>query len=155
MKRTLQCRLIILALLGISSSIANAVETTIKLKGNFDEESSITVRKGSPAPSSSETSDFEMISGDEAVYGDPVLGQTESYASWKEACAIWKQEVKDLNKGNQIILINCNRPTSTSEKNGLVTHHSRGTYKIRIPLKKALKTSVLQNAPAPSNTSTP
>lgn len=141
--------LVLFALLGVSTTAFAGESTTIKVKGTMDDEGSITIRKGS-APS--DAPDYEMISGDEAVYGDPVLGQVESYASWKEACADWKQEVKELNKGSQIVVLNCNRPVSTSEKNGLVTHHSRGTYKIRAPLKKSHKAPTESTpTPAPMN----
>ena len=139
--------------LGICTSTF-AAEATIKIKENLKEGSSILVHTGTPIPTSisESTPDFELVSGDEAVYGDPTLGQTEAYTSWKEACADWKKEVKKLNEDNQVLMINCNHPTSTREKTGLMTYHSRGTYKIRVALKK---TQRQHPEPLPQNPSTP
>jgi hypothetical protein len=79
--------------------------------------------------------EFEIVSGTAEITGDPAAGVQESYQKWKTACSEWKTETKELNKGNQILELNCNAPTPTKQVNDLQSHHSTGTYKVKVQIK--------------------
>ena len=106
----------------------------LRLDGiSAQDDTSIVIKKG-PQATVDLRPDFEIIAGDGEIFGDPEMGQKASFASWKVACENWKKELKELNKGNHILVINCNSPTST-QSNGLMTFQSRGTYKIKVPMR--------------------
>jgi hypothetical protein len=96
-----------------------------------DGDTSIVIKKGADAG----TQDFEVVSGNEDVVGEPKPSNREAYASWKAACAEWKKEMRELNKENSVIALNCNASTKEKDENGLTTHKSSGTYKMRVRLK--------------------
>jgi hypothetical protein len=78
--------------------------------------------------------DYEIISGDEEVFGDPTAGTQASYASWKVACDTWKKEVRDMNKDNQVLALSCGMPSFTQD-GGVYTYKSKGAYKIRVRIR--------------------
>jgi hypothetical protein len=96
-----------------------------------DGDTSIVIKKGADAG----TQDFEVVSGNEDVVGEPSPSNRGSYSSWKTACADWKKEMRELNKENALIALNCNAPTAEKDANGLTTHKSSGTYKMRVRVK--------------------
>jgi len=81
------------------------------------------------------TPEFEIVSGSAEIAGEAAAGVQESYQKWKTACSEWKTETKDLNKGNQILELNCNAPTTTKQVNDLQSHRSTGTYKLKVQIK--------------------
>jgi len=78
--------------------------------------------------------DFEIVSGDAEVLGDPESGNKAGYASWKKACDDWKKETRELNKDNQVLVMNCGSPSFTQE-GGVYTYKSQGTYKLKVKMK--------------------
>lgn len=94
----------------------------------------ISVQKGTPsATGSKETS--EVLDGSAEITGDPNVLLKGARESWKKACDDWKKEVKDLNKDNQVIALNCSTPKCGSESGGTVCK-SAATYKVKVNLKK-------------------
>jgi len=84
--------------------------------------------------------DFEIMSGDEEVAGDPTAGQKEAYKSWKEACAEWKKELKENNKDGQVLLASCGtakfaKDDSAGAGSGVYVYRSDAKYKIRVRIK--------------------
>lgn len=94
----------------------------------------ISVQKGSPtAPGSRDTS--EVLDGSAEIAGEPNVLVKGARESWKVACDDWKKEVKDLNKENQVIALNCGSPKCATEAGGTVCK-STANYKVKVNLKK-------------------
>lgn len=83
---------------------------------------------------------YEIISGDEEVSGDPTAGTKEAYASWKEACKEWKKEIKENNKDGKVLIASCGSASFTKDDtsgagSGVYTYKSSGKYKVRVRLR--------------------
>ncbi|MBC7385417.1 MAG: hypothetical protein H7301_04525 [Cryobacterium sp.] len=84
--------------------------------------------------------DYEIISGEEEVTGDPTAGTKEAYASWKEACKDWKKEMKENNKDGQVLIASCGSATFSKDDtsgvgSGIYTYKSNAKYKVRVRIK--------------------
>lgn len=107
--------------------------TEIPVDGN-SQTTTIEIKKGDrPSPEGKEI--HEILDGHSEVSGDPNPMQKAARESWKKACDEWKKEVKDLNKENQVLILNCNSPKCSIE-NGSTICKSEATYKVKVKLKK-------------------
>jgi hypothetical protein len=79
--------------------------------------------------------EFDILSGSAEINGDPAPLSRSARDSWKSACAEWKSEVKDLNKENQVLALNCGLPKCSSE-NSQTTCVSSGSYQLKVRIKK-------------------
>jgi invasion protein IalB len=84
--------------------------------------------------------DYEVISGSDEVVGDPSSGEKESYASWKVACEAWKKEVKEVNRDNQLLSLNCAMPVAVRLNNGTTIYHSSATFKVKTKIRNGTST---------------
>ncbi len=98
-----------------------------------DSNTVITVKKGDDK--STTEKNFEIVEGSGEVSGDPQLMNKEARASWKAACNDWKKEIKDLNKTNEIIVLNCNKPNCQKSEGGQTVCESNGDYKVKVKTK--------------------
>lgn len=100
-----------------------------------NEETTIHIKKG--APGNSAACDcrpqYEITEGDEEVIGDGAMLAKEAQSNWKKACNEWKSELKDMNKGNQIITVNCGSSTC-SPSNSQTICKSTAKYKVKVKL---------------------
>jgi hypothetical protein len=120
----------IFILLFVPKSFAQkAAVTEIPLEGS----TTITVQKGAANSGSTEMS--QILDGNAEISGEPNVLSRGARDSWKKSCDDWKDEVKALNKENQLIAINCNSP-SCNAMNGSTTCKSIATYKVKVNLKK-------------------
>lgn len=84
--------------------------------------------------------DYEIMSGDEEIAGEPIAGRAEAYKAWKEACAEWKKELKENNKDGQVLIANCGAAKFTKDESagagsGLYVYRSEAKYKLRVRIK--------------------
>jgi hypothetical protein len=84
--------------------------------------------------------DYEVVSGEEEISGDPTAGTKEAYASWKEACREWKKELKENNKDGQVLVSSCGTAKFTKDESagagsGIYTYRSEGKYKVKTRLR--------------------
>ncbi len=93
-------------------------------------ETTISVKKGS----SSTENKFEITSGEDDVEGDEATLIKDARANWKKACAQWKKELKELNKDNQILTMNCGKMVCSTEGVESVCR-SKAAYKLKIQVK--------------------
>lgn len=94
-----------------------------------DGDTTISVKKGSSVDNK-----FEVTSGEDEVEGDEATLIKEARANWKKACADWKKELKELNKDNQVLSMNCGKMICSTE--GVeTTCRSKATYKLKIQVK--------------------
>ncbi len=122
---------VIAGLLILSS--ANAQTTGVKID-NIDsssEDTTISIKKGSSAAKAEKK--FEIIDGDGEIVSDGKLLRNEAQESWKKACESWKKEIREDNKDNKILAINCGSQTCAPE-NGQTVCKSKGTYKLKVKM---------------------
>jgi hypothetical protein len=96
------------------------------------EDDALIIRKGTP---SSISPDYEVVSGENEIAGDPSPSLKESYALWKNACKEWKEETKKSNKDGQILSISCNTPAVVLYPNHQRAYRSVGNYKVRVKIR--------------------
>ncbi len=111
---------------------ASADEQTTSIKVNnikTDQDTAILIKKGG---TDALKPVYEIVEGDGDISGDPASGAVESLASWKTACAEWKKEIRELNKDNQVLILNCNKAHVESLPNGQRVYSSTGTYKLKV-----------------------
>lgn len=106
--------------------------TEIPMDGT-SETTTIQIKKGEPQAEGREIN--EIIDGTSEVTGDPNLMQKAARESWKKACDEWKKEVKELNKDNQVLILNCNSPRCGIESGSTVCK-SEASYKVKVKIKK-------------------
>lgn len=88
------------------------------------EDTTIEIKKGK------RDQEFEVVSGESEIEGDPAPLLNDARTNWKKACADWKAEIKDMNKENQVLGLNCGKmKCSTVAMES--SCQSQGTYKIK------------------------
>ena len=108
-------------LLGEAAALASDLTTE-------NTSTSVTIKKG-------DDPDFTIVADTAEIAGDPVVGDKEARASWKSACAAWKAELKELNKENRIISMNCGVPKGAPGGNASTIYVSTGAYKVRVRIR--------------------
>lgn len=117
------------ALLVFLFTPAHAEKAAVKVEDiPTSDETSITIQKGK---SKNNCTAFEIVDGREDVFGMPEYDKSKSMASWKAACQEWRTGLKELNKENRIIALNCGQPSATKESDQYV-YKSSATYKVRV-----------------------
>lgn len=86
--------------------------------------------------------DYEIVSGEEEIMGDPTAGTKDAYTSWKDACREWKKELKENNnsKDGQVLISSCGsasfvKDESTGTGSGIYTYKSNAKYKLKVRIK--------------------
>lgn len=114
-----------------ADSIVTGVTTELKDHTN----GAILIQKN---PGLIQPNDFEIVSGTDEITGDPSAGHKDAYASWKTACAEWKKDLRETNKENSIVAMNCGSPKQEAQKDvaiGTYVYKSMATYKIKVRIR--------------------
>lgn len=103
-------------------------------QGILEKDSAIVVQKTNTA---SLNRDYEIMSQEEDIAGDLVAGTEKAFKAWKDACAEWKKEVRENNKGNQIIQLNCGKPVMDRgmSSTGQYRYESKAVSKVRVKIR--------------------
>lgn len=126
-----------LAITLAGASAARADKAKVKVSDiDTEQDTSIVIKKG-PLANIVEQPEFEVVSGEQDIEGDPAANSVEARAGWKTACADWKKEVKELNKDNQVLALSCNSPSATLLDNGQRQMRSTGAYKLKVRIRSA------------------
>ncbi|MCE3010724.1 MAG: hypothetical protein LW875_08935 [Proteobacteria bacterium] len=75
---------------------------------------------------------LEVITVTGDIEGDPNPLMNQARSSWKKACEDWKKEIREINKENQVVSVNCNSPKCEKEQNLSILCKSQGTAQVRI-----------------------
>jgi hypothetical protein len=97
-----------------------------------DQESETTISISKNSNKSDRTFEVIAIKGD--LEGEPHPMRSKAKESWQKACDVWKAEVKDLNKENRIVSLNCGAAQCVGEGNNTLCR-SQATGQVRVPLK--------------------
>ena len=79
--------------------------------------------------------DFEIVEGKDDIAGEPTNDRKSAYASWKSECAEWKKSMREMNKENQFITLNCGSPVLKKEEY-ILSFSSVGSYKMRVRIRE-------------------
>lgn len=104
---------------------------------------------GSFAQDSASGGQFEVIDVSGQVVGDLQGSSKSARSAWTKACDSWKNEMKDLNKTNQILGMNCNNPSCTLIDAAEWQCTSTGTYKVKTAGVKVGSSTVAPSPPEP------
>ncbi|KHD88100.1 MAG: hypothetical protein OM95_11345 [Bdellovibrio sp. ArHS] len=93
-----------------------------------DGDTTIEIKKGKKTDN-----EFEIVNGEDEIEGDAAPLLKEARANWKVACADWKKEIKELNKDNQVLSLNCGKmQCSTVAMESTCTSHAKYKMKVRV-----------------------
>ena len=113
------------------STIAFAQKPKVKVSDiPTDEDTSITIRKG---VQNTQCVQYDIVDGRDEIFGSPEYDRSKAYKSWQTACSEWKQSMREANRENSIITLNCQAPAVTKEGDQH-TYKSNGTYKMKVKM---------------------
>lgn len=109
----------------------------LPLDGEEGSSTTITIEKGKPGARPGQATQpvqNEVLDSSVEIEGEsaPLLKAAKN--NWKTACEDWKKEVKELNKDNQILSMNCGTSKCAPEATAMTICKSTATYKIRLKL---------------------
>ena len=117
------------AILLILPFLAQAQSVGVKDIDAADGDTTIEIKKGKNSQR-----EFEIVTNEDELSGDSAPLLKEARANWKKACTEWKQETKDLNKGNQVLSLSCGKmECSTASMES--TCVSTTKYKVKVQVK--------------------
>lgn len=93
-----------------------------------DDSTTIEITKGKTSKSSEPT--WEIVEGSAPIEGDPSAMNKDARTSWQKACDDWKKELREDNKENRIISVNCGKPNCSGTAGNKICS-SEGSYKIK------------------------
>lgn len=126
---------ILFSLMSFIGLLSFAEKAQIKVNDiNTDQDTSIVIKKG-PQAGLKTCVEYQILDGKDEINGTPEFDKGKALAHWTDACKEWKASIKELNQGNQILLLNCNRATADKEGD-TYTYHSLGTYKFKVKVKE-------------------
>lgn len=118
-------------LLAFFAFAAIAEKMDVKLKDvSADNDTSITIGKNQ-----GQCVEYEIVSGQEEISVAPEYDKTKARKEWQLACDEWKKSMRELNKENRIITLNCGSPTRSTEGDQHAMK-STATYKVRVQMKE-------------------
>lgn len=113
------------------AGFAHAQTTSINdIPSDSKEGTTIQITKGTTSER-----DFDIVSSTADISGDASPLTKGARDQWKKACNEWKAEIKDLNKENQLLALNCGAPVCKKEDNG-TTCTSSGSYQMKVRIRK-------------------
>lgn len=116
----------------LTVSLASQAQTaSVKDIPTDGESTTITVQKG-PAKAAGPVAS-EILEGSAEIAGDPNPMEKAARKSWKTACDDWRKDVKEMNKDNIVLILDCNSAKCEVEGH-MRTCKSIATYKIRLKL---------------------
>ena len=120
--------------LALIATSATAQEAGVKIdKIPTNEDTSITIRKGANRDCDAKPN-YDVVSGTEELASDEEFDDKKALAGWKQACADWKKELKEMNAGNQILVASCGTKSKTKE-GGKTIFKSTASYKLKVRIK--------------------
>ena len=125
-----------LGFLVLFSAVVIGETTAVKVEGIPTEpETTISIKKGAPVVGQ-QCIEYQIIEGSEEVNGQPDFDRKKAYQDWKSECDRWKISMKEINKTNEILTINCNKPKS-SRDGEMLTYASSASYKMKVKVKES------------------
>ena len=125
-------RLAFLAL-AVSLSCSVYAETVdikdVNTQGDEATSTTIEIKKGKLDQVKS-SNQWEVTDGSAEVEGESGPTQKDARANWRKSCADWKKELREDNKENKVISLNCGTMSCTGEA-GNKTCTSKATFKIK------------------------
>lgn len=89
----------------------------------------IEIKKGKPGQVKTDNQ-WELTDGDADVEGEAGATNKDAKANWKKACDDWKKEIRNDNKENKVVSLNCGAMTCGGDA-GQKICTSKATYKIK------------------------
>ena len=120
----------ILAITVLMFSLSTLAQTAQVRDIPADGDTNISITKGKNSQR-----DYDITESHEDISGDPQILSKDARDSWKTACADWKKETKENNKGNQIISLSCGSVKCEKKDATEITCVSSGTSKIKTKIR--------------------
>jgi hypothetical protein len=92
-------------------------------------ETTIQIKKGKPGTVKTENQ-WEVTDGNADVQGEEGATAKDARTNWKKACDDWKKEIREENKENKVISLNCGTMSCTGDA-GHKTCVSKASFKIK------------------------
>lgn len=95
----------------------------------MSEDTTISIKKGQAASQCEKL--FEIVEGKAQVEGEASVLAKDARKNWKKACEDWKKETKEMNKGNQILLLDCGKSTCSLQGSEGQICTSEASFKVK------------------------
>lgn len=95
-----------------------------------DGDTTISIKKGDQTKT-----EFEVVTDQAQISGEPEILSKAARASWTKACAEWKKETRELNKDNQVLALNCGLPKCVKTDMTETVCTSDASYKLRVKVR--------------------
>lgn len=95
-----------------------------------DGDTTISIKKGDQTKA-----EFEIVTDQAQISGEPEILSKAARTSWKKACDEWKKEIRELNKDNQVLSLNCGTPKCTKTDMTETVCTSDANYKLRVKIR--------------------
>lgn len=100
----------------------------VDVKGvDAGEDTTIHIQKGAKPVSAQ----YEIVQDTDDLAGEPAALLANARKNWDKACQKWKEELKELNKDNQVLSMNCGTSTCTTAAMES-TCTSKAKYKLKV-----------------------
>ncbi|MBX3017905.1 MAG: hypothetical protein KF767_08450 [Bdellovibrionaceae bacterium] len=129
--------LVVLSLIATQAFAQSANIKDLPLDGEEGSSTTITIEKNKPGTRPGQATQpvqNEVLDSSVEIEGEAAPLTKAAKANWKKACDDWKKEVKELNKDNQILSMNCGSSRCAPEATAMTVCKSTATYKIRLKL---------------------
>lgn len=90
----------------------------------------IEIKKNKPSESGTTGNQWEITNGDADVEGEAAATAKEARGTWKKACDEWKKEVRNDNKENKVLSLNCGTVACSGDAGSKICN-SKASYKIK------------------------
>jgi hypothetical protein len=122
------------------TSYAFADDTEVKIKSkisNSDDNQAIVISKQKIKDSNEDlTKKFEIVKETAEIEGDDAITDSIALANWKQACNDWKKEIRELNKQNSLIQINCGKREKHSTDMGKKQYVSQASFTAKVQVRE-------------------
>lgn len=76
---------------------------------------------------------YEVHEQEEEITGDPANIKKDARANWKAECTDWKKQMREMNKEQIVLSLNCGSP-KCERTDAEVTCTSKGKSKVRVKI---------------------
>lgn len=121
--------LLCLALVGYAAFAESVDIKDVSTESQDGSATTIEIKKGKPGQVKTDNQ-WEVTDGQADVEGDAGATTKEARTNWKKSCDSWKKEIRDDNKENKVISLNCGTMSCGGDAGSKVCT-SKASFKIK------------------------
>lgn len=121
--------LLVLSLVGYTAFAESIDVKGVTTDAAAESSTTIEIKKGKPGTAKSDAQ-WEVTDGQADVEGESGATMKDARSNWKKSCDDWKKEIREDNKENKVISLNCGTMSCGGEA-GHKSCTSKASFKIK------------------------